>query len=230
MEDPILHPAPDASLAAHLALASAPAIAERSRCAECGGDFPKGEMMPFPSYYVCATCKPLAVRKAQDGKRIGRMWRKGRELGTIREHTLPPVCVKCNTPTDRAPLKRQLHWHSPAFYLLFFLNPLIYILVAIFVRRRAILHVGLCEKHARRRFRAIWAGWGLALSGCALIVVGAIQSSPWSFLGILLLLGGLLYGVGVSQVTTARKIDRETVIVRGVCADYLVGLPDWLAR
>src|SRR5688572_15920673 len=123
-------------------LDSAPVTA---RCAECLEEFPHDELMPFSGFFVCSQCKPDAVRKLGSGMPIGRMWRKkGLLIVAVKDAVFPSRCVKCNELTGDERMRRKIHWHSPLLYVLFLLNVLIYLIVAICVRKRAELNIAVC--------------------------------------------------------------------------------------
>src|SRR5438105_2254349 len=93
------------------------------------------------------------------------VWRDGRLLVMRKEARLPDRCVKCNAAVDRWRLKRNLHWHPPAVYLLLFLALLsclfilIYVVVALIVRQMAKVHIGVCPKHAAQRRVLLVQAW-----------------------------------------------------------------------
>ncbi len=199
-------------------------------CVECGRSFPTDDMLLLNNNWICAQCKPVFIQKLKEGLSGGRygVWRQGRTLVMRRDAELPGRCVKCNAPINGAKLSRNLYWHHPGLYLLIFLNLLIYVLVAVFVRQRAKIALGLCEKHRSRRVKAISLAWSLVLLGVLFVVAAFGKENGWLGLtGVVLVLTGAVYGSVRGRVVTPRRIDKEHVWLNGVCVEYLDGLPDW---
>ena len=200
-------------------------------CAECGRAFPREEMLFVSNTWICAQCKPVFIQKLKEGVEGGGLsiWRQGRTLVTRREAVLPDRCVKCNAPANGNKLRRNLSWHHPAYYLFVLLNLLIYVIVALIVRKQAKISVGLCESHRSRRARAIATAWSVVLAGAGLIVAAILYEKSWpALIGILLLLAGAIYGSVRGRIVTARRIDDKHVWLNGVCSQYLDTLPEWL--
>ena len=187
-------------------------------------------MLFLNNTWICAQCKPVFIQKLKEGVRGGRpnVWRQGPTLVMHRDAELPDRCVKCNTPANGVKLRRNLYWHHPGLYLLILLNLLIYLIVALIVRKRAKISLGLCEKHRSNRVWAISSAWILVLLGVGLLVGGIVNVNGWLILtGVILLLGGAIYGAVRGRIVTPRRIDKERVWLNGVCAEYLDSLPDW---
>ena len=202
----------------------------QERCAECGRVFPADDMLFLNNTWICAQCKPVFIQKLKEGMSVGRLnlWRQGRTLVMRLDAVLPDRCVKCNAPVNGAKLPRNIYWHHPGLFLLIFLNLLIYVIVALIVRKRAKISVGICEKHRSIRMKAIAAAWLLALLGIGLLVGGIVSENGWLVTSsIILLLAGFIYGVVRGRIVTPRRIDKEHVWLNGVCAEYLENLPDW---
>lgn len=92
-------------------------------------------------------------------KEPGGAWRDGKLLVMRPEANLPDRCIRCNAPAGGFRFKRNLSWHPPGWYLLLFFNLIIYVIVALIVRKRAKVAVGLCARHRKKRANAIILGW-----------------------------------------------------------------------
>ena len=211
--------------------ASAPA-GTLERCAECGLGFPRGDMIEFEKSWVCATCKPVFFQKLREGLPTGGgtgVWRRKRQLVVALSAVLPDRCVKCNCEVGGSRLKRNLYWHHPALYLmLIFPGLLIYAIVAMAVRRRATLMIGLCPEHRSQRTRAILIAWLLAvLGGCGAFHGIAHDEMPYVGAGLLAVLVAMILGLVRGPVVQARKIDGGHAYLSGVCRKYLEQLPEW---
>ncbi len=143
----------------------------QGNCSSCGRVFPTTDMVQYQGVWICAECKPVFLQRLQEGLNpTGLMlWRSGKQLIMLKDAPMPERCVKCNGPAPGRGLKRNLTWHHPALYLLlvpwmfFFIPWLLYLNVAMAVQKRATVHIGLCERHRKRRLLAIVSGWGAVL-------------------------------------------------------------------
>jgi hypothetical protein len=158
----------------------------------------------------------------------GGLWRDG-PLLVIRKGTeLPDRCLKCYGDADGYRLKRKLSWHPSYWFLLVLVSPLIYVIVALCVRKTAKVAIGLCEHHRSKRRRAIAIGWLASLAGIGLIVLAGSNDLPLlSLVGIGVLFGGILFGVIGSQVLLPQRIDKNFVWLKKVSPDYLAPLSEW---
>lgn len=172
---------------------------------------------------------PFAPPRAQLGVGAGEgsCWRDGQVLVTLRDAELPPACVKCGQPA--AELKRRtFYWHHPALYLIAICALLVYLVVAILVRRKATVTVGLCAEHRGRRLRGIGAGWGGALAGIALMVAGGYLDSCGVMAGGgAVFLGGIIAGMFLSRVLYPERIDRDFARLKGCGGAFLAMLPEF---
>ncbi len=155
------------------------------------------------------------------------VWQDGEILVMAKVAELPNRCVKCNAPASTV-LKRSLYWHHPALYfLIIFPGLLIYVIVALIVRKSAKIFVPLCEEHRARRSRNIMIAWLMALGGIALFFSPMIDQNLaiLVLVGFIMLLSGLIFGSLTSQLVTPQKIDDTHVWLKKVCPAYLSRLP-----
>jgi predicted RNA-binding Zn-ribbon protein involved in translation (DUF1610 family) len=180
----------------------------------------------------CTECgEELSGEEASAGEGV---WRDGKKLVMRKTATLPYRCIKSNQPADGW-LRRKLYWHHPAIYLLILLHLFIYVIVAICVRKKADIEVGLCDAWFRRRRWTIALTWLVALVALGVCIAGcAGLETPGSQLGGWLIAGGLIGGfIGVitglilGTVVSATKITDEYVWMKGVHPDFLKSLPEW---
>lgn len=108
---------------------------------------------------------------------------------------------------------------------------LIYVILAMVLSKSATIHVGLCETHAATRKRDILITWALVLVsfGCFYLAAAA-EEITLLFVGVMLLLGAVIYGVVRARVVAPQKIDDHYVWLTGINGDYLMQFPEWLAR
>ena len=203
---------------------------DTARCAECGKIFSTNDMVHYGNSWVCAACKPVFFQRVTEGApppASMALWRSDRLLVMNKDATLPDRCVKCNAPANGKRLTRNLYWHSPYIYLLILLNLIIYVIVALIVRKKARVQIGLCDQHRTKRRLALSFGWLAGLGGLGLFIVSLANS--WGLLALVgfgLLLAGLIVGATGSMIS-AKRIDDRFVWVKGVCRPYLDSLPEW---
>jgi hypothetical protein len=113
-------------------------------------------------------------------------------------------------------------------------GPLPFIVLALALRRKAKVAIGVCTRHVSRRRRAILIGWAASLLGIALFVAGVLQSGDLAGLlilgGILLVLGGVVYGVSIAAVISPKRIEAEYVFIKRAGPEYLAQFPEWRLR
>lgn len=165
------------------------------------------------------------------------VFRKGNQLVMHKGADLPDRCVKSNQPANGLRLRRNLSWHHPLIFLTLFIGILIYVILAIVLRKQATIYVGLSKPWFRKRRRAILIGWGLALLGIAIMVGSFVMITDpnghpswigWGLLiGLFVLLGGIINGIIGSQIVRPARITDDYVWLKGVHPDYLADLPVW---
>lgn len=127
---------------------------------------------------------------------------------------LAPRCVKCNEP-GADELVRRLYWHSPWLYVMVvFPGVLFYALVAMVVRKKAVVQVSLCERHKSLRRAGILIGW-LGFFGSVVAVVVLPDGWPGArVLCVCAMLLSPLIGLFMARVLDARHIDDTHVWLR----------------
>jgi hypothetical protein len=153
------------------------------------------------------------------------MWRDGAQLVLVLDSAFPDRCIKCNDIAAPPARRYKLYWHSAWLYLLVLVNILIYLIVALAIRKRAEVEVGLCERHQRRVLTGRILGWGgfaalLGASGLAiafqwdwLLGLSALLVLPWALATLLTL-----------RIVYPTRIDKELVRLRGCGEAFLASL------
>lgn len=215
-----------------VAPASAPAGSQR--CGECGKVFPESDMIQYEGVWVCSACKPIMLQRLQEGVAPAQrmVWRSGKKLIMNRDAILPPRCVKCNEPAEENTITRKIYWIPGAYYLLILISPIILLIVAALVRKRAEVTFCICPRH-RAKYRMLnWTAAGLFLSSIGLFFGGAAMVGG-NFGAILLLLGfvALLASLFVAayggRVVYASRIDKEMLTLKGAGPEFLAQFPEW---
>jgi hypothetical protein len=144
---------------------------------------------------------------------------------------MPHRCIKCNEPADEPTKKRRVYWHHWALYLLILINILIYAIVALVVRKKALVSAGLCAEHKKRRRIALTFGWTGSIAGLLLLSNGFGSGSPTAgakmLFGILAILVSIIVGMIFARVVYAKKIDKSYVRLKGCGVAFLDSLPQF---
>ena len=199
-------------------------------CACCSREFTQDNLVFLENNWICGECKPSFVQMMEEGVAPTSMTvaRKKKILVMGKNVPLPDRCVKCNAPANMKRLTKRLYWHSPVVYAALLLNVLIYALIAMCVRKKATVEVGLCDRHFAKRKTAILVSWLLVLVSAGLLVGGLTADIvPLIIAAPVLFLGTIIYAAIATSIVSPRKIDKEHVWLRGVCKDYLDELPEW---
>jgi hypothetical protein len=168
----------------------------------------------------------LAGAAATPADGSGGVWHDSGVLVLLPDATLPHRCVKCNQPSEPPTRERKVYWHNPWIYLLVLVNLLIYAVVALIVRKKAVIAPGLCATHKARRRIGVALAWTLLAAGFVLVSVGFGQGSPNAgFGGIAVLLAAALAAVYLSRILRPQRIDSQYVRLRGCGTEFLESLP-----
>jgi hypothetical protein len=161
------------------------------------------------------------------------IWRDGARLITTRKAELPPLCVKCAAPADGSYKRRTFYWHHPAWALLVLFALLLYAIVAMIVRKKSVVVVGLCRAHQARRTWLLLGTWLLSLGGIAAMIAGPVAGTEmradW------MIPAGLLGGIGMifvalltgfaARVLVPTKIDDHYAWFKGCGGAFLSQFP-----
>ena len=202
---------------------------ESGVCIECQREYPQTEMIFLNRNWVCASCKPIFVQRLKEGAAppAGNVWRHEREFVLAKGTEMPDRCVKCNAPALGNRLKRRFYWHHAAFYLLLLVMPIIYLLLAIFITKRATVEIGVCERHRRQRWWTITASWLAVLLGLAMFAGTIMSDKPVGFFPAALMLVIAIFGAMRATLIIPSRIDDDCIWLRGAGPQFLESLPEW---
>jgi len=156
----------------------------------------------------------------------GDCWRDGKDLVVRPGCTLPGRCIKCNEPADLPMRHARFYWHHPALYLLVFLGLLFYVVIAMFVRRRTPVTLGLCARHSQKRRASLAVAFAGSALGVAAIAVGMQNELvPLSFAGVAVIVASLIVGILGSRLLVVTRIGENYTRFRGASAEFLETLP-----
>jgi len=158
-------------------------------------------------------------------------YRSGNRLVVPKGAPLPGYCVKCAQPAAGEPIKKIFFWHNPWIFLVALISPIIYIIVAVIVRKRAELMIPVCDEHRQRRKNMIIATWILVLGFIpAGILVGSLISDSDTAGGVGILTSTVLliaaFVTGAKAATLRpREITDSSATFSGVGEQFLALLP-----
>jgi len=143
---------------------------------------------------------------------------------------LPPNCVKCGKPTQDT-MNKTYWWHNPLIYLVVLISPVIYVIVALIVRKSCKLSVPVCEEHRSSYKTKRWVGGILMLASIPLwIAIAAIGNGSDDAMGIGVLVFFLAFFVGlivfaVASIVKPSNMDEQTATFKGAGESFLQLLP-----
>jgi hypothetical protein len=176
-----------------------------------------------------ATSPPLAPPTAP--VTLPAVWRSGKLLVTARQVHLNDRCIKCNAFVGEKRIKRTHFWHHPALFLTVFAGFLVYVIIALVLRKKAVVYLGLCSRHRRQRWMHIGISWAIVLAGSGLVIASAVQESIGLFLvAFLIFFGGLAYTVITVPLLKPTQIDDSWGWFKGCSMEYLAAYPEWPYR
>jgi hypothetical protein len=160
------------------------------------------------------------------------LWRDANKLVMHRRAHVSDKCLKSNVPVKRT-LKRTLSWHHPAIFVAVLVSPLIYIILALVLRKMATIHIGLSDEWFAKRRTIMLIGWTLSLAGIGMCVGGIASMANEGSLGVLLLVGvfvtfgGMMYGLIRARMVAATRMTDDYIWLKGVHPEFLADLPPW---
>lgn len=174
---------------------------------------------PGEGFYQPPTSQPYNLNYAQG------VWRDGPLLVMTKETILPNRCIKCNAPAAKL-MSRTVEWYPRYVILVFILIRIAGLILYFCTRKRVTVYIGLCEDHINKRRFGVMAGVVVMLVGF-ISFFGAMSNENFSvvFLGLLLILAGIIVMVSAWRTITASKIQEPYVWVKGVHKDFLDTLP-----
>jgi hypothetical protein len=184
-----------------------------------------GSSIPAIPEYGLPRAAPSFGYNAGGGQEGG-VWRDGDMLVMQKTARLPERCIKCSLPTNGSHLRKKLAWHHPALALLVLAGVLIYLIVAMIVRKTAVVDISLCEDHLRKHRIAVIGTWLIFLLGIAFMVLAiSAESLGTAGFGMLLLFASAIAAATWAKVVHVKKIDDYYVWLRGVDESFLALLP-----
>ena len=168
-----------------------------------------------------ATLPPATYQEDQ-------VWRHGKYLILRKGSALPDRCLKTNVPVHEPGLRRTLSWHHPAVFLALLANILVYVILALCLRKTAKVQLPVSKSANRKRQIAVAISILGFVGSWVAVVYSALEDLPaLAGLGALGILGFAIYGVVYGRLVVARRITDDFVWLTGVCPEYLAELPEF---
>lgn len=150
----------------------------------------------------------------------------GRKLVVPRDSVLPGQCVKCANSASEPWLRKTFSWHHPAIYILL-ISPILYIIVALIVRKRVNLAVPLCEAHKSIRRKRLWTAAVLLLGCIPLPIWLATYINNDAADGLAILIGIAMFIVGLVFLVYAAPV--RAIHIGPNSAEFVGASPKFLA-
>jgi hypothetical protein len=138
------------------------------------------------------------------------------------------ICIRCGRPADGKAVSKTYYWHHPAVYIAL-LSPIIYIILAVALRKSMKVTVPLCAQHAQRRSIGITLAWVLPLVGIADAIIlpqFKVDAGVVVLITVALILAGIITWAVVSNAIRPRKIDQFHGEFTGFCEAFLAQFPE----
>jgi len=166
-----------------------------------------------------------AAPPTQPQQILGRIGR--RKLILQRISTLPNRCVKCNEDVDHRRKRIKLTYVLPWAYLGLLGGVLPFVILAVVLRRTAVIELPVCSRHRATPWIHGSVGMVIIAAGVLAIPIGITQTST----GIGLAgVAGIFFGLGYIAILTPlvrpSRIEKAYVIVRGCHPKFLDHFPE----
>lgn len=201
-------------------------FASDQSCKRCGALVQGSEVQPPPAPRGIVLEDGYVMPPPPGPPVTGAIWREGSTLVMSKDASLPDRCVKCDAPANGFRLTRRMSWHHPLLFLLLLVAWVIYLILALVLRKQATVSLGLCQEHYERRKKLLTVGWVLFAIGLISPVVGFSTDYPGiALVGILLLLISIVWLAIFTRIVTVKKIDDQFVWLTGLNENYLARFP-----
>jgi hypothetical protein len=161
------------------------------------------------------------------------LWRQGNLLVMHKHAPLPDICVKSNLPATKR-LKRNLSWHHPLVFLAVLVHIILYVVIALIVRKTATIYIAMTDEWfaiRRQRMMIAWSVVGLSVlmffAGMVLVTNEVDWGAIPLVLSFLVFLGGLIYGLVACRMVTPKRMTDEYIWLKGVHPEFLNRLEIW---
>lgn len=139
--------------------------------------------------------------------------------------SLPPICVFTGSRDDLVPVTVTLYWHHPAWIATVLAGVLLYVLVSIAVRKKAVVTY-FVSRAARRRRRSLHAAnWLIFLSAAGWIALAvAVDDGRVALLALVSVFASIVFYFLKVRWLVPTRITDDHVWLRGFGGEALAAL------
>jgi len=118
-------------------------------------------------------------------------------------------------------------------FLLILVSLLIYVIVALIIRKTATIHIALSDDWFARRRRRMLIAWGTILFCVVLagVAIAKAETAQWAPVAILVAIVGSLaaaiYGLFACRMVSPQRMTDDYIWLKGVHPDFLARLEAW---
>jgi hypothetical protein len=153
------------------------------------------------------------------------LYREGDVLCVLHGSSFPERCVKCNAPAIQPVKSRTIYWHAGWVYALVLFNPIIYVIVGMIIRKKAVISPGLCAVHESRRQVAIIVMFLGVVTSIVMFVEGLRGDSyVLALAGVLAMIPVVIFGILNARIVYPVRIDGEASRLKGCGREFLESL------
>ena len=217
--------------------AAGPGGVARQRCFITGKIFPTSQIIQTEHGWVSAEARDTYYQCLREGapfpvpEGMSNARADGKKFVVpLGNPVLPRRCVKTNQPVGEEHVKRKtFYWCTPWVYLTILLSIIVVIVLYYVLRKRIPLDVPLTAQAKDRLRTHGLVGAGVTFLGLAFMVAPIVNGDLGALLpiGIILLLGGLIYASVRGTLLRAVKMTENEVWFTGACPEFLASLPPY---
>jgi hypothetical protein len=163
------------------------------------------------------------------------VWRNDKLIVMRKGVDLPGRCILCNETTEPGKPRRILYlniWLQLVMLVLFLVFNVLalipIIIVSLIFRKTAKVGIPVCEKHRRKRLLVTLTTLTLLAASIALGVMALripVYQDPIFWVAAVVFGGAFVLAIIRGQLLRAKKIDKESVILKGAKPPFLDSLP-----
>ena len=156
-------------------------------------------------------------------------WACGNQFIASNGAVLPPFCVKCGRAAAPDRLRKTFSWQPRWVYVFILLALLIYIIVALALRKSMALQIPLCFAH-REKYRTLRLAGAILAFGSIPEMIAGIAILPDRYMGLAItgslcaLLAGLVV-LAAGSILRVKRIDKYYGYFGGAHEAFLAQLP-----
>jgi len=163
------------------------------------------------------------------------VWRNEKLIVMRKGGDLPGRCILCNEIAEPGKPRRIIYlniWLQIAMLVLFLVFNVLalipIIIVSLIFRKTAKVGIPVCGEHRRKRLWITLTTFSLLAASIGLAVMAAripMYQGPIFMIAAVIFVGAFVLAIIRGQLLRAKKIDKETVTLKGAKSPFLDSLP-----